>query len=257
MKAIDGRKPLYSSEAVFTDEDGRRYSLWQWVPGVAGEFISHLRDVLARTRNRRVVLFCRVSSKDQQRNGNLDDAIKHAQRHLAKLGCIVVRTFSEVAQSSIFNFDRFEFEAAIECARRHGAILVSPSRGRFLRGRAYDRTNRSDTPTVGEFMALRRMTKGVQLATLLPPDYPEVRSHEIKRGQAAKGTRVGRPRAETRGPGALKRRMQAYSPAAKQMREGGLSFSKIAATLNAWNDGWQKVCPATVFNWIRKGTPGI
>jgi len=250
MKSKLFGKPRFSRDAHWVDEKGYRYSLWRWMPGMASEFIHHLPTLLAKHGQRPVVLLSRVSTESQRKDGNLDDATASALRELKAFGCTVLKTFPEVANGGIFDSDRIVLERAIEYARQRGAWLVVQSRDRFLRGRTFDGTSQSELPTVGEYMALRRMAGGVPLATILPPDDPGARSSQIKRGQAAKGTHVGRPPKEMSGRGVFKRRKAACSPEAQRLHAEGRSYRQIAQDLNQRQDSWPVVSAKTVWNWI-------
>jgi hypothetical protein len=252
------RTPKYSHEAYITDDDGRKYSQWDWTPGIASEFIRHLSE-LATTRQRlRVVLYVRVSSRRQLHDGNLQQAVALAKRELRQMGCTVIAVFAEVSHSSIYfvsdqkgyTRNRWQFEDAIEFAKEHEAVLVAPERDRFIRGRFLNtRTGRHEVPTIGEFKDLVSLTKGMTLATIHPPDAP-ARGRQIKRGLQAKGSRVGRPSSDMRGRGCIKRRREALLPIVDAMRANGWSHRKIAKVL--MKRGWKRVASKTICNWLRR-----
>ena len=248
---IKYHKQCYSRDAYWVSESGRQYSLFWFRRGFASEFIHHLPALLAKTKNRRIVLYVRASSAWQKTNGNLDEAVQEALRQLEALGCTVVGVFTEVAHSSIFNEARFQFERAITCARENNAILVAPSRDRFLRCNSFDKTNRTELPTIMEYLTLRNITSGVKLATLIHPD-EAARGLQIKRGQRAKGNRVGRPRWERIGPGWMKRRKQAHLVWAESLREEGWPYHKIANYFKRLRAGYRTPTPMTVWNWLNR-----
>jgi hypothetical protein len=244
-------KPCYSRDAYSVDRNGKRWNLFCFRRGIASEFIHHLPKLLATTKNRRVVLYVRASSAWQKENGNLDEAKQEALRQLKALGCTVIAVFSEVANSSIDGLYRFAFFKAIACAKRHGAILVSPSRDRLLRHEFFKKTNRTELPMISEYRLLRFWTSGIHVATLLHPDKP-ARGLQIKRGQRAKGNRVGRPRWEQVGPGWMKRRMQAYLVWAESLREEGWPYHKIADYFKRARAGYRTPTAMTVWNWLNR-----
>lgn len=174
-----------------------------------------------------VVLLCRVSTDDQDANRNLDDGTMHAWRHLRAMGCRPVTMDEGVETSNIFS-NRTILEQAIEEARRLGAMLVAPSRDRFIRSRSFGRgqTAKGEPPCVHEYEQLIHMAEGVLLATLLPPDEPS-RSRRIKRGQDAKGRKGGRPRKNASGD--KKDRRERLKPHAAELLKKGMSQRAVAA----------------------------
>ena len=189
------RKPRYSHEAFRTDSRGREHSLWDSVPGVASEFIHHLPDLLKRKR-RPIVLYCRVSSEKQERQGNLVHQKDWAIGQLLEMGFSPgpdLLIFDGVESSRVQD-PRLLLNEAIDEARRRGAILVAGYRDRFIRWRhEFENSTRNQLPLIGEYMGLRKMAGDVPFATIYPPDGPLARSDQIKRGQRAKGNRGGRP----------------------------------------------------------------
>jgi hypothetical protein len=103
----------------------------------------------------------------------------------------LVAVFDGVEPSRVQD-DRPLLEQAIEEARKLGALLVAPSRCRFIRSRGFDGRNETEAPTIAEYKQLQRMAGDVPLATIYHPDQ-SARSDQIKRGQQAKGHRGGRP----------------------------------------------------------------
>jgi hypothetical protein len=94
-------KPCYSRDAYWVDESGRRWSLIWSRRGFASEFIHHLPALLAKTKNRRVVLYIRASAAWQKSNGNLDEAVQEALQQLEALGCTVVAVFTEKEATAV------------------------------------------------------------------------------------------------------------------------------------------------------------
>ena len=76
-------------------------------------------------------------------------------------------------------------------SRQYPTILVSPSRDRIIRGKAFDgHDNKFETPTIAEFLQLREKSDGVLIATICDPN-KQAKWQQIKRGQ--KGNKGGRP----------------------------------------------------------------
>jgi DNA invertase Pin-like site-specific DNA recombinase len=212
-------------------------------PGVASQYIFHLEELIQR-EPKPVVLLCRVSSPEQVRNGNLGEAEADALHTLRQLGVEPVATFSSWETSSVFG-DRLTLERAIIAARQHSAILVAPSRDRFLRSRLFGRGQpmKIEPPATVEYQELLRMAGGVPLATIEHPNSTAARSNQTRRGQRAKGNSGGRPRKQKRGD---------YKPSHNEdrlnvsktfwMRGCGLPIGQIAK-----NTGRSK---STIQSWI-------
>jgi hypothetical protein len=79
------RKPCYSRDAYSVSKSGLRWNQFCFRRGIASEFIHHLPALLAKTKNRRVVLYVRASSAWQKENGNLDEAEQEALQQLKAL----------------------------------------------------------------------------------------------------------------------------------------------------------------------------
>lgn len=188
------RTRRYSHMAYRGNRRGRKSRRWRRTPGVASDFIHHL-SAMPPNKRKRVVLYCRVSTDKQEQLGNLDeeeaDAILRLRRLGIRPGHRLVAVFSGVESGRIGD-DRPLLERAIAEARKRKAVLVAPYRDRLIRSARFNGSNETETPSVGEYMRLRSMAGDVPLATLLDPN-KAARSEQIKRGQAAKNNRGGRP----------------------------------------------------------------
>ncbi len=162
--------------------------------GRASDYLHYLPDLPEEGR-KLVVLYCRVSSPEQERDGNLSDQEDEAIQQLRTMGIRrghgLVGVVSGVESSRIQD-SRPLLERAIAEARKRGAILVTMHRDRLLRSRHFDGTNETEAPTIADYVQLRRMAGDVSLASIRDPDQP-ARSDQVKRGQQAKGNRGGRP----------------------------------------------------------------
>lgn len=241
-KTVRLRKPMGRNEFCISP-NGKRYSSRRITPGIASEFMSKLSDLVSQSKTQvRVVLYCR-ESKD---NGNLADQKEDALKQLETLGVEVISTFKEVENGSIFNFGRYQFDLAVDCALKENAVIVALSRDRFLRHRHSDNTNLGEQPTIGELCFFEGALRGVKAATIHDPD-KSARGKQTKRGQTSKGKRGGRPyKLKPRG----KERMAAYYPLALELHREGMSLRKIADTLNSRENNFPKVSHSTIRNWI-------
>jgi hypothetical protein len=140
-KAEVNMRPRYSFEAYPSDRPDRKWSRWRCTPGIASEFIEHLPSLLERVGRRPIVLYCRVSSEGQEQRGNLDDEIKVAIQQIRAMGYRLGHDLFvyDGVESSRIQCDRSLLASAIEEARKLGAIVVAPSRDRFLRSRGCGR----------------------------------------------------------------------------------------------------------------------
>lgn len=220
---------------------------FSYVPGNVRKHIHHLLELMNKTSIRDVILFCRVSSDPQKTNGNLNESVREARATLERLGFQILRVVADVEPSGLHK-DRPLLRYAARLARKHGALLVAPSRDRLLRHHAFGGRNALERPTAEELKEFSRLCHGVMVATLLDPEQCS-RSSQIKRGHAAKGDKGGRPAHLSCGPGFSKRRQAALITQAKKFRGCGLTYRQIADRLN---DGraWPDVCYKTVWNWV-------
>ena len=138
-----------------------------------------------------VVLWVRVSVREQKRRKNLDDQDAALRQATDRYGVDVVRVFRHVGSG----WDVLDqLKAAIDFARKHDAVLVAESVDRFLRHPEFRTdTNPDVTPSEEQLEELDRVADGVVLMTLLDPNSEphEIRSYQRARGQATKGNKGG------------------------------------------------------------------
>jgi hypothetical protein len=161
--------------------------LRRYIAGKASVFIRNLDTLQPGDK---VVLYCRVSIRDNKLN--LADQEAALRAAVAARGASVV----EVVHVQQGGADSSWLANAVAMAKAHGAKLVAESTDRFKRHRDYHSVDYPDLQaTEDDLWNLRYMTEGVPLITLLDPDATpgDVRSYQSKRGQAAKGRRGGRP----------------------------------------------------------------
>jgi hypothetical protein len=164
-------------------------------PPAASRYIHHLEALVSQRPNLKVVLWVRESGRVQEWRKNLRDQEVWLRREVEALGGTVVDVFPAVVSG--WDNDRSAFKLAAETVGQHGAILVAESTDRFLRSRSYSSSkNPSAQPNRTEWDAFLRDANGIEMATLLHPDtsWQAVRSHQTKRGIAAKSAKCGRPR---------------------------------------------------------------
>lgn len=164
----------------------------RWRGGLPGTASHHIRHA-ALSPGDKVILICRVSTCQQDRNGNLLDQRVNLQRIAEQAGATVVDVLAVAASG--FNPD-WLFPATVQ-AMRTGAILLAESTDRFIRNSEFHSAKRPNLQaTERELRHLEILTEGVPLMTVLDPDSTPatVRSFQRKRGQSAKNSRGGRPK---------------------------------------------------------------
>jgi len=152
-----------------------------------------------------VVLYMRESSDKQESHNNLRNRRKLAKRTLKQRGIEVICSYSEVVSGNQLH-NRPGLWKAIRHARllKWGnpdavVIVITDARNRFLRGPNYDKRAKTDPPNAEQLRILKKLAKGVILATILDPDatFEEVRRYEtnVPTALGAKsGKKVGRPK---------------------------------------------------------------
>lgn len=207
----------------------QRFGVGVDVPGKASDWIRHAEGLPSGTK---VVVYCRVSSTPQQSAGNLKEQLSEVLAIAKGLGLVVVATYMEACSGWVRNREALEFTAAR--AKVEGAKLLADSVDRYIRNEHFNsETNWEVQPTVAEFRCLAEETLGLELHSCLSPDATprEVRSHQTRRGQKAKGKRGGRPLSRK---GKLER--------AKQLSAEGQTNAEIARLLG--------VHRSTVGRWL-------
>ena len=205
--------------------------------GIASDYISDIRSLKS---GQRVVIYCRVSTSDQERKRNLNEQVKNLIREVEQLGFIIIITFREVGAG--WQEYRDVLMYAAEHALAKDAVLVAESCTRFTRNKDYNsKTNWKVRPTQADYRRLQRDTHGVKLATLINPDATpeEIRSFETKRGKKAKSKLGGRPKKQA-GRGDPERK-EMMLPKVKWMIWTGGSLKNIASILG--------VSHTTVMKW--------
>ncbi len=188
----------------------------------ASDYIRHLVEIVER--NKRIVIYCRVSGWVQEWKHNLTDQ----EESLAQWckGLNVLRSFSEVASGYCPSDERQALLAAIEYARDNQAIIVAESTSRFIRNRNWRTYNQSVQPTILDFSALKEWAGEIELATVYHPDisWKQERRIQTERGMRAKANKEPEKysRIGTQRQNALKRLIVQLAV------EKGLSMREIA-----------------------------
>jgi len=187
------------------------------------------------------ILCCRVSGHTQHHNGNLDGQAADLRRVAEQSGATVIDRQHHVGSGT----DPYWLAPAVALAKEQGAKLLAECTDRFIRHPAYHSNDNPDAQARDEELKdLAWWAGGVTLVTLLHPDAspPEVRSHQRKRGQRAKGRKGGRPKVNK--PGYKKQRRRLNMSKVFWMSTVGFSVRKIAELL--------KQHPTQIQRWISR-----
>jgi hypothetical protein len=144
------------------------------------EYLAHLAALLAaRDAPLPVVLYCRVSTPKQKREGNLDTQVQWTTAQLKQLNVDLLATYAE-ATPAYEDTNEYhpcgewqpELGTAAKEAQRLGAVLVAACADRFVRNSDWWPTGGPGggcLPHAADFEELRMWTLGVPLATIYPP----------------------------------------------------------------------------------------
>ncbi len=151
--------------------------------GAASDYIEDIDDLLSQDTCLRVVIFCRVSRREQDRTGNLQKQIAWVRAWLWTHNVVVLAVVWDVASG--WKEERVEFKRAVQLAKKCGAVVVAESMDRFIRSRKFNtKTARDAWPTEHEFASLKEDADGVTLATIFHPNekWEVVHRHQTIRG---------------------------------------------------------------------------
>jgi hypothetical protein len=241
----------HNHDDYVTGKDGRKWAMACFRAGIATDFMVSLRKHLARDRSPAVVLYTRVSQYHQKKRGNLVESMKQLRADVSKSGCNILGEYQGVENGSSKEEFRSALDRAVACAKANNAVIVAPSRCRFIRDSSYNGTNASDAPTIAEYRELKRIVGQVPLVTVLHPN-KHARFEQVQRGQQQKGRMGGRPRTGTRGAGATKLRREKYLLWVCTRRESGWSLRRIAAELSRRRSGFPAPTAMTISNWLKR-----
>ncbi|QDT54484.1 hypothetical protein Pan44_25170 [Caulifigura coniformis] len=169
-------------------------------PGKPSDFLHHLPALLSLTAVLRIVLYVRVSGRNQARGDNLEHRLQYLRNRLRGLNVENIAEFTEVGSG--WKNERPQLANAITFAREHGAVVVAASMDRFVRHADYN-SDRDENflPAVADFQQLLREAGSVRLATCMHPDATPA---EIAKEQTKWNPNTGRPK--KRKAGALRDR---------------------------------------------------
>ncbi len=210
-----------------------------FTPGDASKYITH--DGIQQ--GDQVVLYCRVSTRQQNHNGNLDTQEQYLRNQIDKRDAKVVHVVRYVGSG----FEPLRLPLAVRFAKQHSAKIVALSTDRFIRHESFKSTGTKKARTLrvntGGLEILREIAKGVELVTLLDPNatLPECAGLQKKIGQQMKNSKGGRP--NKRKPGYKKERRQKNLPIVFQLRTEGLKIRDIARKLI--------IHESTIRHWLR------
>ncbi len=179
-----------------------------------------------------MVLYCRVSGREQERIGTLERQVAFVRAKAADLGLVVV----DVVVCTLSGWDEDRFEEARAMAEAHGASLLAHTADRFVRSDIFYETEQRAAPGWFEFAKMARLAGtargldvppvngGVRLVTLVDPDAPAavVRAAQCARGQMTSGRKGGRPAVKR--PGDTKRRRERSLPKVLELGRAEMSL---------------------------------
>ena len=209
-------------------------------PGNAASYITH--DGIQP--GDRVVLCCRVSTRQQNHRGNLTAHERHLRAEIAARRAEVVGLVRYVGSGC----DPLWVSRAAAIAKPHHAKLVALTTDRFVRhpdykstGSDYERNARANTEALED---LKRYVGGVELVTLVDPDAPLATCMGVMRrvGQQVKWNPGGRPKKNP--PGYKKQRRLKNQPQVFWMHAVGYTARRIARILD--------LPESTVRRWVRR-----
>lgn len=159
----------------------------------ASDFIRAIESL--RTA-KRVVLWVRVSARQQKHKRNQIDQCDSVTRAVQAYGVSILDVFTHVGSGKRISDHLLD---AIAFAAEHDAALVAESVDRFIRHPKYHSQSCPNAQAgLSELRQLLRAAGDVRLVTVLHPDTPasEVRAFQRRRGQQAKARTGGGDRAK-------------------------------------------------------------
>lgn len=141
-------------------------------PGDASKYITYdgIQD------GDRVVLYCRVSTRQQNHSGNLDAQEQYLKTEMAKRGAKVVQVVKYVGSG----FEPLRLPLAVKYAEQHRAKIVAISTDRFIRNEYFKSTGtkseRNARANLKGLETLKQSAQGIELVTLL---YHQLRAFNL------------------------------------------------------------------------------
>jgi DNA invertase Pin-like site-specific DNA recombinase len=142
-----------------------------------------------------VVIYCRVSARNQAEKGNLLNQRRHLEKRLAEIGIDALLRVCERNSGRRSPWDRPGLVKAKKLADRFGVPLVALCRNRFQRGPNANDDANTDTVSQDQWEEWAEFSEGVTFATYLYPDATPREQKtclmDVARGE---GRHIGRPR---------------------------------------------------------------
>ena len=208
-------------------------------PGDASKYISY--DCIKS--GDKVVLYCRVSTRQQNHSGNLIAQEAYLRAQITSKGAIVVNAVHFVGSG----FFPLHLAYAATLAKQCGAKIVALTTDRLIRNNFYKSTGsnleRNARANLEGLETLKQCAQGIELVTLLHPNASlnECLGLQKKIGQEVKGRKGGRPKKNS--PGYKKVRRNENLQIVRRLRIEGVGIREIARRLG--------LPEATVRYWVR------
>jgi hypothetical protein len=200
----------------------------------------------------KVVLVARVSTSEQQRNGNLDESMARLWDEAEQRGCVVIYEYAYVGSG--------KYPAllpAVEAALADDAVLVFETVDRAIRPLNFHPIKNPNAPLLADdLQRLKKLTRGVPLFTIGEPDASpgENRGSQTTRGQRAKGNRGGRPRKAVTNPGSRKAFRAKWLPLVLELHRARVSRWNIAERVT--REAGRRITYASVCRWTKQDSAG-
>ncbi|MCH9652586.1 MAG: recombinase family protein [Planctomycetes bacterium] len=208
-------------------------------PGDASKYISY--DCIKP--GDQVVLYCRVSTRQQNYTGNLDAQERYLRTQVTERGAIVVTAVQCVGSG----FYPFRLAYAASLAKQSGAKIVALTTDRFIRNEFFKSTGskfeRNARANIEGLETLKQCAEGIELVTLVHPNTSllECSGWQKKIGQQVKSRKGGRPKKNP--PGYKKERRHEKLPKVRELRSEGVGIRETARRVS--------LPEATVWYWVR------
>lgn len=210
-----------------------------FTPGDASKYITH--DGIQQ--GDQVVLYCRVSTRQQYHSGNLIAQEAYLRTQINARGAIVVKSVRFVGSG----FFPLRLAYAATLAKQCGAKIVALTTDRLIRNEFYKSTGsnleRNVRANLEGLETLKQCAQGIELVTLLHPNASLSESSGLQKkiGQEVKGRKGGRPKKNP--PGYKKVRRDENLPTVRRLQIEGVGIREIARRLG--------LPEATVRYWVR------
>jgi len=215
----------------------------------ASHYLHRLRDYHLEHPDMVAIRYNRESSDTQYYRGNHDTHKWRLCRACKKYDIPYYGFYHETCSGKILNRDRKALLTAVRKAQaltvegKH-AVILATSTDRFLRNENFNpKYNPHVLPIEAQFERLMKLSSGVPLVTVVPPDrsWKKVRGYQSKWGQRNKGNKGGRPILKS--SGWTIRRRKKKMPRVRKMLKRGKNVTEIARKL--------QMSRSTVDEWVK------